>query len=705
MSERITMKPDRAAEWSLETRKRSATAVRRPWVRDRIPMLGFLTVVLFAALVLEAPDVRAAEPVDVIFVLDNSGSMRQNDPEYLTRKAVTNFASALAEDSSIEGRIAVVLFDGKARLVQGLTAIEPGRVDSLLEPALAELDFSGRQTNSPAGIERALYEFRNNGREGARRAIIFLTDGEIDTGDGQKDSEAALWLREDLADESEASGIRIFGVAFTDSADYQLIQALARRTHGDYYRAFEAGELNGVVEDVLAKIAKDDFYRQSLADLDPPNVETTGPGTPPVSAAPVADSSGGDLSLLALLPVALLLAGGALVWRRRAARNAVEAPAAQLLDIRGELGPKGGILELSRSITRIGRDPHNDIVIVDDTISSEHAVILVREGRYWLEDQRSTNGTGVGNQRLEVGQRVQLKGGDHIRFADIEMTFVLAGYVPVEATVFLSAPSGGPTAGSSLADEASSVADEASSVADASLTPMFQLPSADDDHRNHPGEVPPETGMLEIEPTGENDPLPDASQPSIRRGPLSLLPTPEEPADDGLPVEIRAFRQSLEYHLDRIAEISPAFADFVESAFDDELRSALAVSASELTANANRVGQIQQKQYTFGRVRFAICGVPGEMDDACDHFVESFGGFTRLLTELLRSDSFRSDRCEMLVVLTAGQSLSPWVSLSMVPEGGEGPRIDLLSYEFLTLEERNEIESSEQVEVSHSGIA
>ncbi len=85
MSERITMKPDRAAESSLETRKRSATAVRRPWVRDRIPMLGFLTVVLFAALVLEAPDVRAAEPVDVIFVLDNSGSMRQNDPEYLTR--------------------------------------------------------------------------------------------------------------------------------------------------------------------------------------------------------------------------------------------------------------------------------------------------------------------------------------------------------------------------------------------------------------------------------------------------------------------------------------------------------------------------------------------------------------------------------------------------------------------------------------------
>ncbi len=303
---------------------------------------------------------------------------------------VTNLASALAEDPSIAGRIAVVLFVGKARLVQGLTAIEPGRVDSLLEPALAELDFSGRQTNSPACIERALYEFRNNGREGARRAIIFLTDGEIDTGDGQKDSEAALWLREDLADESEASGIRIFGVAFTDSAEYQLIQALARRTHGDYYRAFEAGELNGVVEDVLAKIAKDDFYRQSLADLDPPNVETTGPGTPPVSAAPVADSSGGDLSLLALLPVALLAVreGMITLYRLWFARRGLAVPARRSAKWKATVQSVALLLAVMPSL-------EDADVLIGVALWVAVAFTLVTGVQYLLDGSRSTSTTGA----------------------------------------------------------------------------------------------------------------------------------------------------------------------------------------------------------------------------------------------------------------------------------------------------------------------
>jgi pSer/pThr/pTyr-binding forkhead associated (FHA) protein len=66
-------------------------------------------------------------------------------------------------------------------------------------------------------------------------------------------------------------------------------------------------------------------------------------------------------------------------------------------------------------------------VIDDDTISSEHAIIGLSEGRYYLEDRRSSNGTRLGEKRLEPGQRIQLKGGDQLRLADIELMFVLAG--------------------------------------------------------------------------------------------------------------------------------------------------------------------------------------------------------------------------------------------------------------------------------------
>ncbi|MEE8165946.1 MAG: vWA domain-containing protein, partial [Myxococcota bacterium] len=191
--------------------------------------------------------------VDVVFVLDNSGSMRMHDPDFLTRSAVMNFADALARDPDTDGRVALVLFDGDARLIQSLTPIHDGDAGRLLASPLSALDFSGQRTNSPAGIERALYELRQKGRAEAQQVIIFLTDGKIDTGNARSDLEAARWLREDLADESLAKEIRIFGVAFTESADYQLIQAVALKTRASYYRAFEASELDSVVTEVLAQ--------------------------------------------------------------------------------------------------------------------------------------------------------------------------------------------------------------------------------------------------------------------------------------------------------------------------------------------------------------------------------------------------------------------------------------------------------------------
>jgi hypothetical protein len=154
-----------------------------------------------------------------------------------------------------------------------------------------------------------------------------------------------------------------------------------------------------------------------------------------------------------------------------------------------------------------------------------------------------------------------------------------------------------------------------------------------------------------------------------------------------------------------IAEISPAFGAFVERAFDAELKNALALTALDLTASANESGRIEHKDYTLDRTRLSICGVPGSIENARERFVESFGGFSRMLAEQLQSTSFRKDRCEILVVLTAGWGESPWVSMSIVPDDEQDPRLDLLSYEFLTEEERQEIERHEQSEASQSGLA
>jgi predicted component of type VI protein secretion system len=83
---------------------------------------------------------------------------------------------------------------------------------------------------------------------------------------------------------------------------------------------------------------------------------------------------------------------------------------------------------LTRAITRIGRDPGNELVISHDNVSSLHATIEYREGSFCLEDQRSTNGTKLnGGKRLPANRPVLLKNGDRIQFATHEFTFSVQG--------------------------------------------------------------------------------------------------------------------------------------------------------------------------------------------------------------------------------------------------------------------------------------
>ncbi len=54
---------------------------------------------------------------DVVLVLDNSGSMKKNDPDFLVSKAVKEFISQQDENT----RVAIVIFDQGVRLPVALT--------------------------------------------------------------------------------------------------------------------------------------------------------------------------------------------------------------------------------------------------------------------------------------------------------------------------------------------------------------------------------------------------------------------------------------------------------------------------------------------------------------------------------------------------------------------------------------------------------
>jgi len=69
--------------------------------------------------------------------------------------------------------------------------------------------------------------------------------------------------------------------------------------------------------------------------------------------------------------------------------------------------------ESSYSIPEItfGRDPGNTIYLDDETVSNRHAVLNYRNGHWWIEDQYSTNGTFLNDEKI-VTPTILISGDD-----------------------------------------------------------------------------------------------------------------------------------------------------------------------------------------------------------------------------------------------------------------------------------------------------
>lgn len=359
--------------------------------------------------------------LDVVMVLDHSGSMKRNDPQRLMIRAARDFVGRLGSRDAV----GVVVFGGQARAVYPLASLV---IEGKRESILAEIDrirYDDPHTNMSAGIERGMYEIKQHGRTEARPILIFITDGIMDTGSKAKDAEMREWLRTRLLPEARQRGISIFSIAFTEEADYPLIQEMASVTGGGYYRAISAEEIVAIFDRIHAKQER----RPAATPL--ASAVPSVPGPTPVSGPiPIGFWVAGGAGL-----VILLLAG--VIAARRLRQAAVPAapptpapsappplsapaethvPQARLRDLR-----TGKMVELTKPVTRIGRERDNDLVIPEPQVSGHHAEIEWRQGHFYVRDLRSTNGTWIDKQRVET--ETILKSGDVIHIDEFGYAF------------------------------------------------------------------------------------------------------------------------------------------------------------------------------------------------------------------------------------------------------------------------------------------
>jgi pSer/pThr/pTyr-binding forkhead associated (FHA) protein len=73
--------------------------------------------------------------------------------------------------------------------------------------------------------------------------------------------------------------------------------------------------------------------------------------------------------------------------------------------------------------TNIGRNPGNDLVLVEGSLSRDHARIELRGGRWFIEDLGSRNGTSVNGELLPFARARPLRPGDRVLLGTRVFTF------------------------------------------------------------------------------------------------------------------------------------------------------------------------------------------------------------------------------------------------------------------------------------------
>lgn len=160
--------------------------------------------------------------LDIMFVIDYSASMDDNDPKHLFKDLIENFVNKLRDDKD---RAGAVKFIRKATLVCGLTTDKNKIINSVKGITYDDGWGTYSGTDGSAGLKMALDELGNS--DSKYKYIVFITDGE-DNG--------YSYSYDDLIATAKEQSTVIYTVGM-GSASESVLRRVATATSGKYYHA------------------------------------------------------------------------------------------------------------------------------------------------------------------------------------------------------------------------------------------------------------------------------------------------------------------------------------------------------------------------------------------------------------------------------------------------------------------------------------
>ena len=192
----------------------------------------------------------ASELVDVVLAVDVSLSMNYTDPSKRRVVAARTFIEMARQGGGI-GRVGLVTFNHNAFRNVPLIPLDRG------EELLSVLDRVGAEglTSLDAPLRLGLDILNESGSK--RPVIILLTDGKNE-GSTYRDSHLL----------AAQEGVRLFTVGLSESADHRLLEEMADKTNGIYFRAPRDEDLPEIYARLAAELGKRHLLQADLLRSD-----------------------------------------------------------------------------------------------------------------------------------------------------------------------------------------------------------------------------------------------------------------------------------------------------------------------------------------------------------------------------------------------------------------------------------------------------
>ena len=202
--------------------------------------------------------------IDIVFVIDRSASMDENDPKGLRKEVTKKFIEKLRDNKD---RAAIVQFTAIGETIVPMTDEKETLINAV--DGIINSDGGGcagtdenAGTNGSAGIRNAITELE--GSTADYKYIIFLTDGK-DTTVSENYGDASG--NTGLTREAKSKGIIIHtvGLIGTGEVDINLLKTVAKGTGGNFYNVSvseEGAELDSQIYEVYDEIESVTVDRQ-----------------------------------------------------------------------------------------------------------------------------------------------------------------------------------------------------------------------------------------------------------------------------------------------------------------------------------------------------------------------------------------------------------------------------------------------------------